>query len=402
MRGHLDAMEAADRQQRRRWPWVLAVATMVIFLATNAVASPADIDLPGLLDLSTLMAFVLVGALLCARVPGNVVGPLLLGSGVTLAATITLSSIAAFATDRGAVPVSVVAAAGLVSNVGFSLEVLLILVGIPLVFPDGHLLSARWRWVVVLCLAAVVASAISRLVGPDPVGRPQVANPFQIPALAGLADVLDAFTQWAAVLAIGAAALAIILRYRRGDEIERLQLKWLIAPPVLTAVAFPISFLASWQIVSDAAFAVGLVALFALPLAIGVAILRYRLYDIDRIISRTISWAVITGLLVGAFAVLVVGLQAVMVNVTQGDVLAVAASTLVAFALFQPVRRRVQRLVDRRFDRARYDSDRTAEAFSTRIRSEVDLDAVADDLTGSVGHALRPQAMSLWLKGPSR
>jgi hypothetical protein len=133
-----------------------------------------------------------------------------------------------------------------------------------------------------------------------------------------------------------------------------------------------------------------------------VAILRYHVYDIDRIISRSIAWALITGLLVGSFAVIVVGLQAVLVRVTQGDVLAVAASTLVAFALFQPVRRTVQGAVDRRFDRARYDSDRTAEAFSTRVRSEVDLDAVADDLTGSVRRALRPQAMSLWLKGPGR
>jgi hypothetical protein len=385
-----------------RWPWVLAVTTMVIFLATNAVASSGDIDLPGLIDLATLLAFLLVGALLCSRVPGNVVGPLLLGSGVTLATTISLSALEVVAMDSGRVPVTVVAAAGLVSGVGFLVPVLIVLVGIPLVFPDGRLLSGRWRWVVVLCVVAVSSAAVSQLVGPDPVGRPQIANPFLVPTLAGLADVLETFTKCAVILGFGAGALAIVIRYRRDDDVERHQLKWLIAPPVLAAVAFPIAFLAPWQVVSDVAFAVGLLALLALPLAIGVAILRYHVYDIDRIISRSIAWALITGLLVGSFAVIVVGLQAVLVRVTQGDVLAVAASTLVAFALFQPVRRTVQGAVDRRFDRARYDSDRTAEAFSTRVRSEVDLDAVADDLTGSVRRALRPQAMSLWLKGPGR
>ena len=126
------------------------------------------------------------------------------------------------------------------------------------------------------------------------------------------------------------------------------------------------------------------------------------LVDIDRIISRTIAWALISGLLLGSFALLVVFLQTILVGVTQGDVLAVAASTLVAFALFQPVRRTVQRAVDRRFDRARYDGSRTTDAFSTRIRSEVDLDAVAGDLTGSVEYALRPRTMSLWLKGSGR
>ena len=128
------------------------------------------------------------------------------------------------------------------------------------------------------------------------------------------------------------------------------------------------------------AFVPVLLAYAAVPAAIAVAVLRYRLYEIDRIISRTLSWATVSGVLVVVFAGLVVGLQALLTGVTQGQTLAVAASTLVAFALFQPVRRRVQRAVDRRFDRARYDSERTAAAFAERLRTEVDLDAVARDL----------------------
>ncbi|HEX5014844.1 MAG TPA: hypothetical protein VFV72_11880 [Candidatus Limnocylindrales bacterium] len=392
-------MQAADRRERRRWPWVLAAATMVIFLATNAVVARADLDLAGLFDLATLLYFVFVGAFLCARVPGNVVGTLLLASGVTLAATITLSSLAAFAAEQGTVPNTAVAAAGLVSNIGFAVELFLVLVGIPLVFPDGHLLSARWRWIVVLCVAAVGASAVASFVGPEPLGRPEMPNPFQVPELTGLADVLDVFTQWVAAVAFGAAALAIVLRYRRDDDVERHQLKWLIGASLVAAVAFPISLFSPWQAASDVALAVALVALLALPLAIGVAILRYRLYAIDQIISRTIAWAVISGLLLGSFALLVVVLQTVLVDVTQGDVLAVAASTLVAFALFQPVRRTVQAAVDRRFDRARYDAQRTADSFADRLRNEVDLDTLAAELEATVADTIRPRAAVLWLPG---
>ena len=136
----------------------------------------------------------------------------------------------------------------------------------------------------------------------------------------------------------------------------------------------------------------------ACPLAIGIAVVRYRLYEIDRIISRTIGWALVTGLLVAVFIGGVLALQALLADFTQGQTLAVAASTLVAFALFQPVRRRVQRAVDRRFDRARYDGERTAAAFAERLRDEVDLVTLAAELQGTVGAAVRPTISSLWLR----
>ena len=201
------------------------------------------------------------------------------------------------------------------------------------------------------------------------------------------------------IVGFAAAVVAVVVRYRRADEVERHQLKWLIAVAAVAAVAFPVAFIVPPSPVADAAFLAGLLALLALPLAIGIAILRYRLYDIDRIISRTIGWAVVSGLLVGAFAILVVGLQAALTGVTQGETLAVAASTLVAFALFQPVRRTVQRAVDRRFDRSRYDAQLTADAFAERLRDEVDLDTLAAELERTVSSAIRPTAASLWLPG---
>ena len=220
-----------------------------------------------------------------------------------------------------------------------------------------------------------------------------------MPSLTGLTELLSTAVTVFAVLGLGAAALAMVVRYRRGDAVERQQLKWLIAGPCVAAIAFSTALIVPSPVVSDVAFYIALIALLALPLAIGVAILRYRLYEIDRIISRTISWALISGLLVAAFAVLVVGLQAVLVNVTQGDVdvLAVAASTLVAFALFQPIRRIVQGAVDRRFDRARYNGQRTAESFAGRLRNEVDLDTLAHELESTVVEAIHPRATSLWL-----
>jgi hypothetical protein len=133
------------------------------------------------------------------------------------------------------------------------------------------------------------------------------------------------------------------------------------------------------------------------PVAIGIAILRYRLYEIDRLVSRTIGWAIVTGLLIAVFAGLVVGLGAIL-PVGSENTLVVAVATLVAFALFQPLRRRVQRVVDRRFDRAGYDGERTAAAFAERLRSEVDLGSLRSDLLATAAGAVRPGDASIWLR----
>ena len=221
-------------------------------------------------------------------------------------------------------------------------------------------------------------------------------NPFAVPALFPLAALLDTM---ASLTLIGfvLAVLAVVIRYRRGGEVERHQLKWLIAVALVAAIAFPIAFLAPAGAVSQVALWLGLGAVFALPMAIAVAILRYRLYDIDRIISRTIAWALISGLLLAGFVALVVGLSTLLERVTQGETLAVAGSTLAAAVLFQPVRSVVQRAVDRRFDRAAYDAQRTADAFAERLRDEVQLDALAAELERTVVIAMRPSSAAIWM-----
>jgi hypothetical protein len=399
----MTADDARVRQPRsdsstRRWPWAIAIATLAVYLIANLLYPREDAELTFVAMFGAIIAaFVLVGALLAVRVPGNPIGPVILGSGALLASTVALGTLGVLGAAEDGVPIQLLALAALCNDLGFTVPIVVVLIGIPLIFPDGRLLSPRWRWVVVLATAALFAVGVSTLLGPDPIGDPPITNPFAIPELEPLMRILDAFASWSAVVGFGAALLAVVIRYRRGDEVERHQLKWLIGVAVVAAAAFPVAFIAPAGVVADAAFVVGLMALLALPLAIGIAILRYRLYDIDRIISRTLGWAVVSGLLLGAFGALVVGLQALLADVTQGQTLAVAASTLTAFALFQPVRRRVQGAVDRRFDRAAYDAQLTSDHFAERLRDELDLDALARELEGTVHAAVRPTTAALWL-----
>ena len=204
---------------------------------------------------------------------------------------------------------------------------------------------------------------------------------------------------------IGLGLAGQVVRYRRGTEIERLQVRWLAAAVSVVLVGFIGLFLEQMIRPTSGPLASAVIAyagILAMPIAIGIAVLRYRLYELDRLISRTIGWALVTGILVAVFALLVVALQAALTPVTDESTLAVAASTLVAFALFQPLRRRVQRAVDRRFDRARYDGQRTTAVFADRVRNEVDLWTLRDALVGTAAGAVRPSGAGLWLRTRSR
>jgi hypothetical protein len=381
----------------RRWPWLVAGVGIASYYATALVDPNADI-----VWYSVWAGFVtgasLVGALLMIRARGNRVGPILLGAALMLSFVFGAGLLAVVGSQTPGVPRELVLAAAMVNQAGFIVPIVVVLIGIPLIFPDGRLLSKRWRWLVVLAVGAVLATVPSNLVRPGPVGPTDLANPLALDPLPPVIPLLESFSSWTSIIGFGGAALAVVLRYRRGGSVERHQLKWLIAVAAVAAVAFPVAFLVPQSFAADIAFLAGLVALVALPIVIGIAILRYRLYEIDRIVSRTLSWAVVSGVLVAVFAALVLGLQAALDDVTQGQTLAVAASTLAAVALFQPLRRRVQRAVDRRFDRARYDAHRTAETFAARLRDEVDLGTVQASLTDLVEGSLRPVTMSVWLR----
>lgn len=377
---------------------VVAAVTGAILLGLDTVAGDAVLVAFGVLMLAT------VGAVLASRVPGNVIGLLLVVAAVFLGVELLgagyaqRSSVVAGGTWPGTT-----VAAWLYSNL-LGIPVGIMTIGVPLVYPDGRLLSPRWRWLVagitlVFAMSLLETGFASRLI-PDT----NAENPFYIAGLESLLRVTDMPDIVGSFLFLGAIA-SVAIRYRRGNAVERQQLKWLIAITAISVMAWTavtLGVLVGAPVVVTVGWVTGLLAFAGFPIAIGIAVLRYRLYEIDRIVSRTIAWALVTGVLVAVFAGGVVALQAALVGFTQGETLAVAVSTLFAAALFQPLRRRVQRAVDRRFDRASYDGQRTVEAFAERLRDEVALDAVVADLHETVATSIKPSSLGLWLRPASQ
>ena len=199
------------------------------------------------------------------------------------------------------------------------------------------------------------------------------------------------------VLVMIFAISSLLVRLRRSTGEERVQIKWV----VFTAMIACVGFLSAFIVDFSAGFILGLVALAAIPIAAGIAILKYRLYEIDRVVNRTVVYGAVTALLAGLYFGIVIGLQQVFSGFTRGNDLAIAGSTLAVAALFRPARRRIQTFVDRRFYRSRYDADQTLAAFSHRLRDEVDLDELGSDLGAVVHDTMQPSHVSLWLR-PTR
>jgi hypothetical protein len=273
---------------------------------------------------------------------------------------------------------------------------------LPIIFPDGRLPGPRWRWPVAVVILLVLVPSVVGLVQPGPVAEGLPDNPIGLdaPAVVALRDLgglLPLGLLAGAVLGVAAVAT----RFRRSAGVEREQMKWLLGSVAIIAVVVPLSFADAFLDESGGFTiidAMAMASLALLPLSVGIAVLRYRLFEIDRIISRTLGWAAVTGAVAVVFVTLVLGLQAVFADVIQGQTLAVATSTLIAFALFQPIRRRVQATVDRRFDRDRYDGGRAAAAFAERVREQVDLGDLERDLLAVTAETLRPAGVVVWLR----
>jgi MFS family permease len=380
-----------------------ALAFTALTGASFVVSSAVSPDL-GLIVLATV-TMATVGVVLAIRVPANLVGWLLLVSAVVLSGGFLGLVYAEWSriSFDGSLPGTAVAA-WIYSNL-FVVPVLIMVVGIPLIYPDGRLLSPRWRWLVAVLIWSLVTFTVREGLRPGLISGTTFENPFGVAGIEPLLDVLQLPDVFGVALFVGATA-SVAIRYRRAGRVERQQLKWLIGATALSVVAWSVVTIgqvvgASTVVTIGWIFA--LLCFSALPIAIGIAVLRYRLYEIDRIISRTIAWALVTGVLVAVFASVVVMLQTALIGITQGQTLAVAASTLVALALFQPLRRRVQHAVDRRFDRARYDGERTVASFTGRLRGEVDLDALEVAVADTVRDALHPSSAVLWVRsGPDR
>jgi hypothetical protein len=345
----------------------------------------------------------LVGFVVAWRRPGNPLGWIFLAGAVlgALSQDASFYAVADYRLRHGSLPLGWVA---VLTQPGWAPGIALAGLAV-LLFPDGQPPSPRWRWVLWVYLAAAalwtggaliasVAAIAGHHIRVDASGNLLVlSHPTGSAVWWGVVEAV--FLPVLAICWLGSAA-AQVFSYRHSSGERRQQLKWLASGSALAAAGIPLAAVLSGRpgilgVVGDIA---GGVALLAAPVCMGVAILRYRLFDIDRIISRTLAYAIVTGLLIGVYAGLVLLATQVLSFHTP---VAVAAATLVAVALFNPMRRRVQLRVDRRFNRARYDADQTVAAFAAQLKDAVDLDSIRDDLAGAVDHALEPAHISVWI-----
>jgi hypothetical protein len=274
-----------------------------------------------------------------------------------------------------------------------------------LLFPDGRPASSRWRPIVWAVAAVAVVAILGGALDP---GRlysfPTVRNPLDLgEPLGKVASVANDVTDFAAIPVFLVSLASMVARLRRARGRERLQLKWVAYAAALTATSFAASFLAGlltdWRVPADAFFLVGVAGFACIPVAASVAILRHRLYDIDAIINRTLVYGTLSVVLALVYLGGVVSLQQIFVVLTgQGSQLAIVASTLAIAALFNPLRRRIQGFIDRRFYRRKYDAAKTLARFSSKLRDETDLDALNDELVAIVRETVQPAHVSLWLR----
>jgi len=333
------------------------------------------------------MAVPVTGFVLASRRPENRIGWLFLVAGLALGLSGFSNPYAlhALVADRGSLPAG--PAFAWLSNWIWIIAVAA-LGFLFLLFPTGQLRSRRWRPAAWFAGGAFAIATVSTLITATRLwAHPFTSSPGSLDGLTALLEVMAGFLISAGLLV---SVVAVVIRFAKSSGEERLQLKWCAAAALVLAVVFVASIWLNSAVVN----VLQSVAFLCLWTAIATAVLKYRLYEIDRIISRTLAYAIVTGLLVGLYSGLVLLATHVL---SFSSPVAVAAATLAAAALFSPVRRRVQRAVDRRFNRARYDADRTVALFTAHLKDAVDLDSVQDDLASVVQRALEPAHVSVWI-----
>jgi hypothetical protein len=405
----------------RRLAWAVFAVTVALFVAGFVLAPTTDqsntndwqlSELGVYLFVVAMFSFSAVGVLVAVRLPRNAIGWLLLAIGFSWGLVVATDGYLIRATELspGSLPnpalVAAISGSLWVPPVGLMGNYLILL------FPDGRLPSQRWRPLAWISAGALVVSTMGILFSPGSladVGLPEETNPLGVESLEAVLDTL----QVAIVLipiTIVASAVALIGRYRRSRAEERVQLKWLTAAGATVACLYLLAMAGSltyafsdsgpdplWGQILDQ---VALVSFGLIPIAIGAAILKHHLYDIDLIINRTLVYGGLTALLAATYFGIVVLLQGVIPAAGDSD-LTIAGSTLAVAALFRPLRARVQGFIDRRFYRRKVDAQHTLESFSSRLRDDVDLDHLSADLLGVIRDTMQPEHASLWLRGTS-
>jgi hypothetical protein len=381
---------------------LVAVALTLLVIAWSILFSN-----PGGILLAAVYA--LPGLVLALRRPGQPIAwlLLLLGLAFALGTTVTTASLDALLAGEADAIGQLTAWAGTTGWVLFFAGFL----GIQLTFPAGTFAEGRWRAVSFALIAAYMVIGGLMIFGPtipvDVPGQPfsiQVANPFGLPLLAEVNEGTPGAALLFPVLLVGqvVALLVMLARFRRSTGLERLQYRWLGSAAAVVVLGTVAWALVTQVLETEFALLPGIVIGLTwpwLPISIVVAVLRYRLYEIDRLVSRTVGWVLATAAVLGIFVLGVLGFQALLSGVTRDQGLAVAASTLLAAALFQPLRARLQAMVDRRFDRPRIEAERTLAAYGERLRHEVDLDMIRLGVVDTVAVTLRPAAAGVWIRG---
>jgi hypothetical protein len=389
---------------------VLMAFLAVLSLANGSGAISTEWGTPYnlLAYLASALAVPIVGALVASRRPENAVGWLCLAIGVFIAASglATQYGIYSLTTKPDSLPWGPEVA--WFGNWSWILYVVPIGVFLVLLFPNGHLPSRRWRTVLWAGVASMVAGGLAEALYPGvlDVTANGIRNPFGVENAHTFFAVLDATTA-ILPLCLLAAGASMVVRFRRSRGEERQQLKWFVYAAVVLATLFAVEMTMvgltgvtgrglGQQVIEDLVT----LGLGGPPIAAGIAILRYRLYDIDVIVNRTLVYTALTATLALVYMAGVVGIGGMVREVTgqQNNNLVVAASTLAVAALFRPARARIQGLIDRIFYRSKYDARRTLEDFSTRLRDEVSLDALTSDLLITVKDTMKPARISLWLR----
>ena len=349
-----------------------------------------------------------VGALLEVRRPDLPIGSVMILVGCGLALSVLTVAVAFAALAEGSEAGDQVAsiAGGLT---GLLTPVLVFVFYLAFIFPTGRGQTARWDAIgrIFLAVAMLFAGLLVLQPGdvhllpgiPNPIGFGPDLRPVFGEVVTGAVDAV------AIALLAPFLILSVASRYRLAGPIERQQLKWFLSGIALTFVAGTIMFVAvvfTGGPIGEAPLIVFSLAAMTVPLAIGIGILRYRLFDIDRIVSRSIAYGTVTAILAVVFGSIIVVLSTALSTYAQGQTIAVAASTLAAFAIFQPLLRRVRRNVDRRFDRARYDAEQTVAKFSDRLRDDIDLGDLRSDLDATIRDAISPRSVGIWLRETRR
>jgi hypothetical protein len=394
---------ALGQVKNRAASWV-AWSMVAIFVIGCAIAltlavAKSSFDQDTLTLYLAFTGFMVVGSVIVAHRPDNAIGRVFSAIGLLAASGALAQEYAGYAyvTRPGSLPGAILAA--WFQQQWWAPMIVLIFVATPLLFPTGRLPSPRWRPVAVV--AGMTTAALMGMTAFQPTIRLQDQN-YWVDNPIGLAWIPVPETSAVGGVLVGllaacmvAAVVSLVLRFRRSRGVERQQLKWVVYAGVLLLLTIPVGEYLPATI-GDALF--GLIIAF-LPVAAGIAILRYRLYDIDRLINRTLVYGLLTAILGLGYAGVVLLLGQLFGGV-GGDPpsWAVAGATLSVAALFQPARRRIQAVVDRRFNRRKYDAAKTVEAFSARLRDEVDLDALSAELLAVVDQTMQPTRAWLWLR----